>query len=62
MFRLSSRASTDVAPLVARVGAYAILQETPAALMVLDADGTIVHRNRAGLALGEKVGAERGAA
>ena len=62
MFRLSSRASSDVAPLVARVGAYEILQEAPAALMVLDADGTIVHRNRAGLALGEKVGAERGAA
>ncbi len=62
MFRLSSRASSDVAPLVARVGAYEILQETPAAVMVLEADGTIVHRNRAALALGERVGAERGAA
>ncbi len=61
MFRSSSRASSDVAPLVARVGAYEIFQDAPAALMVLEVDGTIVHRNRAGLALGEKVGAERGA-
>jgi hypothetical protein len=62
MFRFSSRTSSDVDPLVSRVGAFAVFHETPVAVMVADAEGTIVQRNRAAVALAAKVLAERGGA
>jgi methyl-accepting chemotaxis protein len=62
MSRFSSRSLSGIDPLVARIGAMEIFMAAPAALMVVDAQGTIVARNRAGVALGDSVGAERGTA
>ena len=62
MFRFRSRSAADVDPLVARLGGLAIFSAAPAALMVLDARGAIVHRNQAALELGERVSTERGSA
>jgi methyl-accepting chemotaxis protein len=62
MSRFSSRSSSGIDPLVARIGAMELFMAAPAALMVVDANGGIVARNHAGVALGEAVTAARGTA
>ena len=61
MFALRSRSSSNVDPLVARIGGLELFESTPAALLVVNASGEIVQRNRAAIALMAKVSAERGA-
>ena len=61
MLGFRPRGTVDVNPLVARAGALTILDEAPVALLVVDARGQIVHRNRAAVALSDTVAATRGA-
>jgi hypothetical protein len=51
----------DVAPLVARLGAHTVLDALPTAMVVTDAQGTIVQRNRTGDALSGRIVREHGA-
>jgi methyl-accepting chemotaxis protein len=55
-----SRPSDDLHPLVARMGALPILQQLPAAALVLDGAGEVIFRNSAALALADEVRAKRG--
>lgn len=54
-------ATPDVPPLVKRVGAPAILDALPRALVVVDTGGTIVQRNQAGDRLAGRIVAQHGA-
>ncbi|NMM31835.1 MAG: methyl-accepting chemotaxis protein [Cellulomonas sp.] len=62
MSRLFARSSSDVHPLVARIGPMEIFMAAPPVLMVADSSGTIVARNRAATELAASVGAVRGTA
>lgn len=54
-------APAGVAPLVARIGAHAVLDALPVPLVVVDPGGTIVQRNRAGDALSGSIVSRHGA-
>lgn len=60
--RVSRRqaAADGVAPLVARIGAQAVLDALPAPLIVADDTGTIVQRNRSGDALAQRIVTQHG--
>jgi uncharacterized protein YoxC len=49
-----------LAPLVARIGAPAVLEALPTPMVVVEPGGTIVQRNRAGDALARRIVAEHG--
>ena len=55
-----SRPSENLHPLVARLGAWPILQQLPSAALVLDGSGEVIFRNAAASALADDVRAERG--
>ena len=52
--------SRQLPPVVSTVGAFAVLEALPMAVLILDREGKIVHRNPAALALAQAVIGKRG--